>query len=190
MNEHNTDTFPDIINIDQCAELMLCSVARVKELAEAGEIPALLIDQRWIFVYADLLQFLAVKAREEAETRRTKHSPKAPARLPPDPSSARSQRSDDTLKTDVEAKPPASVASDKDQVVEEYLHAGMKIQICRDAGFSRRPTYYAVVINPATKTQSGSPVDAGSYTELRAAAAVRAEHKANLWQKRLARDAA
>lgn len=87
-------------------------------------------------------------------------------------------------------KPPPSVASDKDQVLEEYLYSGMKIQFCRDAGSSKRPTYFAVCINPATKTQSGSLIEAGSYAELWAAAEVHAERKAVLWQRRLEREAA
>lgn len=189
MTEQRRGALPDIINVDQCAELMLCTTEQVERMARAGEIPALQIDKRWIFFYADLLQFLAAKAREEAQVLRIKQNPRAAVRLSPDPSAAKSQDTDDAAGTLVEAKPPASVASDKDQVIEEYFHAGMKIQICRDAGISRRPTYYAVVINPATKTQSGSPVDAGSYTELRAAAAVRAERKASLWKKRLTREA-
>jgi hypothetical protein len=90
----------------------------------------------------------------------------------------------------VQPKPPPSVASERDEVIEEYIHAGMKIQIYRDAGLNRRPTYFAVVINLATNTQSGSLVEANSYPELRAAAKVRAERKAVLWQRRMERAAA
>ena len=87
-------------------------------------------------------------------------------------------------------KPPPSVASDKDEVIEEYIHAGMKVRIYRDAGRKQRPTYFAVVINLATNSQTGSLVDANNYPELRAAAEARAERKAVLWQRRLEREVA
>ncbi|WP_422085426.1 helix-turn-helix domain-containing protein [Variovorax sp.] len=284
----------DVIDSEQCAELLRCTSDQVEELARAGEIPGLKLGRGWIFVYADLLLFLSEKAREEAHERRMKHQPHAPqpmakprrqtppvlptlpvvathptgpslqeALAPPapvrralataDPPPFHQQRlyvsvaeaarmlsiGKSTFWREVKAgnlpapvklaglsrwriedlqqwvaglpkalnlasapgapsrqadsapepslMPPHSAASDKDQVIEEYSHAGMTIQICRDAGLSKRPTYYAVVINPATKTRSGSPVDGSSYAELRAAAAVRAERKAFLWQKRTQR---
>lgn len=291
MHSKNESLTPDIIDSEQCAELLRCTPDQVEELARAGEIPGLKLGRGWIFMYADLLLFLAEKAREEALQRRMKRQPHAPlpmvkprrqtppvlpplpvvanhsagpclqeALAPPapvrralttaDPPSFHQERLyvsvaeaarmlsigkstfwrevktgnlpapvkfaglsrwriDDlqrwvaglpktlnfasapetpSRRADTATKPslvpPPSTASDKDQVIEEYSHAGMTIQICRDAGLSKRPTYYAVVINPATKTQSGSPVDASSYAELRAAAAVRAERKAILWQRR------
>lgn len=87
-------------------------------------------------------------------------------------------------------KPPPSVPSDKDEVIEEYMHAGMKVQIYLDAGRKQRPTYFAVVINLTRNSQTGSVVDANNYPELRAAAEAHAERKAVLWQRRLAREAA
>ncbi|WP_234975008.1 helix-turn-helix domain-containing protein [Variovorax paradoxus] len=69
---------PDIIDSEQCAELLRCTPDQVEELARAGEIPGLKLGRGWIFMYADLLLFLAEKAREEALQRRMKRQPHAP----------------------------------------------------------------------------------------------------------------
>ena len=60
----------DTIDAAQCAELLRCTVETAEEMARKGEIPALKIGRGWIFVRADLLQFLAERARQEAEERR------------------------------------------------------------------------------------------------------------------------
>jgi hypothetical protein len=88
----------------------------------------------------------------------------------------------------LQLKPPPSVASDKDEVIEQYTHAGMLVEIYRAAGRGR-PRYFAVVVNPAIKNPTGAVIDASSYAGLRAAAEVRAESKAAAWQRKLARNA-
>lgn len=67
-------TEKDVINSDECAELLLCSTEHVEELARNGEIPGLKFGRSWIFVYRDLLDFLADKARDEADSRRSRRS--------------------------------------------------------------------------------------------------------------------
>ncbi|MGQ2993193.1 helix-turn-helix domain-containing protein [Variovorax sp.] len=52
-----------VITVDQCAELLHCTAERVEEMMRTGEIPGLRIGRSWIFVYPDLLHFLAEKAR-------------------------------------------------------------------------------------------------------------------------------
>ena len=84
------------------------------------------------------------------------------------------------------AKPPPSKPSDRDQVVEEYTHSGMTVQIWRNAGRTTRPTYFAVVVNPQAKQPSGAVISAGSYQELKGIAETRAERKAELLQRRKA----
>lgn len=61
-----------------CSELLHCTPEQVEELARAGEIPGLKIGRGWIFVRADLLAYLAEKAREEAGQRRAKRLPASP----------------------------------------------------------------------------------------------------------------
>ena len=60
----------DTIDAAQCAELLHCTEETAEEMARKGEIPALKIGRGWIFVRTDLLQFLAERARKEAEERR------------------------------------------------------------------------------------------------------------------------
>lgn len=62
----------DIIDSEECAEMLRCTSDQIEELARAGEIPGLKIGRAWIFVRADLLTFLAEKARAEALQRRAK----------------------------------------------------------------------------------------------------------------------
>lgn len=65
----------ETINSEQCASLLFCTAEQVEEMARAGEIPGLKIGRGWIFVRADLLDFLAERAREEAADRRAKRAP-------------------------------------------------------------------------------------------------------------------
>jgi len=62
----------DTIDSNECANLLRCTPEQVEELARAGEIPGLKIGRSWLFVRADLLDYLAQKAREEAAERRSK----------------------------------------------------------------------------------------------------------------------
>lgn len=73
---------PDIINADECAELLRCTASQVEELARGGGIPGLKIGRGWLFVRADLLAFLAHRAREEAADRRAKRAPGAQIAMP------------------------------------------------------------------------------------------------------------
>lgn len=65
----------ETIDSTQCAELLRCTPEQVEELARAGEIPGLKLGRSWLFVRADLLAYLAEKARQEAEQRRAKRQP-------------------------------------------------------------------------------------------------------------------
>jgi excisionase family DNA binding protein len=65
----------DTIDADECAQLLRCTAGQVEEMARAGDIPGLKIGRGWLFVRADLLSFLAERARQEAADRRAKRSP-------------------------------------------------------------------------------------------------------------------
>lgn len=65
-------TPPETLDATECAALMRCSVAQVEELARAGAIPGLKLGRGWLFVRADLLKFLAEKARDAAAARRSR----------------------------------------------------------------------------------------------------------------------
>jgi len=79
---------------------------------------------------------------------------------------------------------PHSEASNRDQVVEEYVHSCMRVQIFRNAGPKSPPTYFAVVVNPNVKNPSGAVLHARSYTELKQVAEARAERKALLLERK------
>jgi len=83
-----TDPFPsrdDVIGSDECAAMLRCTPEQVEELARAGEIPGLKMGRSWLFVRADLLAYLAEKARAEAQERRAKHQPRKDQPEPPKP---------------------------------------------------------------------------------------------------------
>ena len=65
----------DTIDSDQCAELLHCHVEQVEELARTGEIPGLKLGRSWLFIRADLLAYLAEKARADAQERRARRMP-------------------------------------------------------------------------------------------------------------------
>jgi len=65
-----------IIGSEECAQMLGCTALQVEELARTGEIPGLKIGRSWRFVRADLLAYLAEKARAEAEERRSKRQVK------------------------------------------------------------------------------------------------------------------
>lgn len=62
----------DTIDSRECAELLHCTPEQVEELARKGNLPAIKIGRGWLFVRADLLAYLAEKAREEAASRRSR----------------------------------------------------------------------------------------------------------------------
>ena len=65
----------ETIGSEDCATLLHCTPEQVEELARAGEIPGLKLGRSWLFVRADLLAYLAEKARAEAQERRAKRQP-------------------------------------------------------------------------------------------------------------------
>lgn len=65
----------DVIGSEECAALLRCTPEQVEELARAGDLPGLKIGRSWRFVKADLLAWLAQKAREEAASRKAKRQP-------------------------------------------------------------------------------------------------------------------
>lgn len=65
----------DTIDADECAQLLRCKADQVEEMARTGEIPGLKIGRGWLFIRADLLSYLAEKARKEAQERRAKRHP-------------------------------------------------------------------------------------------------------------------
>jgi excisionase family DNA binding protein len=90
---------PEIIGSAECAVLLDCTVEQVEELARAGEIPGIKIGRPWRFIKADLLAYLAQKARAEADERRSRRQkrevlpePKPPRRrVPPSLAFARQE---------------------------------------------------------------------------------------------------
>lgn len=65
----------DTIDSEECAAMLRCTVDQVEELARGGDIPGLKIGRSWLFMRNDLLAYLAEKAREEAQERRSKRQP-------------------------------------------------------------------------------------------------------------------
>lgn len=70
-------TTDETIGSEDCAKILRCTPEQVEELARAGEIPGLKLGRSWLFVRCDLLAYLAEKAREEAQQRRSKRQPTA-----------------------------------------------------------------------------------------------------------------
>lgn len=64
-----------IIDVNECADLLLCSPDQIEEKARSGEIPATKIGRGWLFIREDLISYLADKARQEAMERSSKRSP-------------------------------------------------------------------------------------------------------------------
>ena len=60
----------ETINAAQCAELLHCTEQRIEELTRSGELPGMKFGRGWIYVKADLLVYIADRARKEAEERR------------------------------------------------------------------------------------------------------------------------
>ena len=60
----------ETINAEQCAELLYCTEQRIEELTRTGELPGMKFGRGWIYEKADLLAYIADRARKEAEERR------------------------------------------------------------------------------------------------------------------------
>lgn len=65
----------ETLDSEGCAKLLYCTTELVEEMARLGELPATKIGRSWLFIRADLLTFLADKARNEAQERRAKRQP-------------------------------------------------------------------------------------------------------------------
>lgn len=61
----------ETIDVKECAALLMCSEETVEELTRTGEIPGMKYGRGWLYVRADLLAYVAQRAREEAEERRS-----------------------------------------------------------------------------------------------------------------------
>lgn len=70
---------PDTIDSEECAAILRCTAEQVEELARTGEIPGLKLGRSWLFIRADLLAYLAEKARAEAQERRARRTPNVQA---------------------------------------------------------------------------------------------------------------
>jgi excisionase family DNA binding protein len=68
----------ETIGSDDCAKLLRCTVEQAEELARSGDIPGTKFGREWLFVRADLIAYIAERARKEATERRAKRSPGAP----------------------------------------------------------------------------------------------------------------
>lgn len=68
----------EMIDSEECATLLKCTPEQVEELARQGEIPGTKLGRGWLFVRADLVAYIAERARAEAMERRAKRSPRAP----------------------------------------------------------------------------------------------------------------
>jgi excisionase family DNA binding protein len=84
----------ETIGAAAAARILHCGVDQADDLAASGEIPATKFGRGWIFVRADLIAYIAERARTEAAQRRSKRKP-APASsmvlaaVPPKPSRRR-----------------------------------------------------------------------------------------------------
>lgn len=72
----------ETLGSDECAALLRCTPKHVEELAREGEIPGVKIGREWLFVRADLLAFLAERARAEAADRRNLRTASARSPVP------------------------------------------------------------------------------------------------------------
>jgi hypothetical protein len=64
----------ETIDAVQCAEVLLCTPQQVEALARRGDLLGIKVGRSWVFVGADLLEYLAERARAVALERRTKHA--------------------------------------------------------------------------------------------------------------------
>lgn len=65
----------EIIGSDEVAQMLRCTPVQVEVFVRDGELPALKFGRSWIFIKDDLIDFLADKARDEAEFRKAKKKP-------------------------------------------------------------------------------------------------------------------
>ena len=71
----------DIIDAEECAILLRCTVDQVEEGARDGRLPGFKEGRGWLFVRSDLLAYLAERARKEAAERQAKRNASASGKL-------------------------------------------------------------------------------------------------------------
>lgn len=72
-------TAPDTLDLPGAAELLHCGLRAVKKLVDDGELPALQINQKHtVMLRTDVLDFIAARARKQAEERRRAKPAPAP----------------------------------------------------------------------------------------------------------------
>jgi excisionase family DNA binding protein len=84
----NTDRNSPTIGIEEAAEILRCGLPAVQKLIETGELPALRLNQRhWVLLRDEVIEFVRVKAREQAKVRKVQHArrnaPRPPVPVPP-----------------------------------------------------------------------------------------------------------
>ncbi len=67
----------ETMDSEECAALLRCSIDQVEELVRNGDIPGVKLGRGWLFVRADLLDYIAELARQQAAERRARLSPPA-----------------------------------------------------------------------------------------------------------------
>ena len=60
----------DTLDSKGASELLHVSVQLVLQMARAGEIPAVYIAGHWVFIKADLIDYLTTRARDEQRRRK------------------------------------------------------------------------------------------------------------------------
>lgn len=71
----------EIIDAEECAQLLRCTVEQVEEGAREGRLPGFKEGRGWLFVRADLLSYLAERARREAAERQAKRNAASSGKL-------------------------------------------------------------------------------------------------------------
>jgi excisionase family DNA binding protein len=83
----NNPTSPTI-GVEEAAEILRCGLPAVQKLIDTGELPALRLNQRhWVLLRDEVIEFVRVKAREQAKVRKIEHArrnaPRPPVPAPP-----------------------------------------------------------------------------------------------------------
>lgn len=68
----------ETIGPEDAAPILRCTAEQVELLARTGEIPGVKFGRSWVFVRADLIDWIRERGREEAQERRERKQP-APA---------------------------------------------------------------------------------------------------------------
>lgn len=86
MKPHTTTPNNPTVGIDEAAEILRCGVEAVHKVIDTGELPALQLNQRhWVLLRDDVIEFVRVKAREQAKVRHVQHARRNAPRPPVTP---------------------------------------------------------------------------------------------------------